>query len=299
MRRFLSSLILAGVVMAALPVPGLLSGPAQAQTSRDDATEDSTTVLPARIAAFARIMQIGPMVDVMRKEGVDYGLALETDMFGGKAGAGWPAEVSRIYDADKMRAGIEAGLLRQYQSDAAGLDEAEAFFGSDQGQRILMLEVEARRAMLDDAAKDAAELGAQQMTEDRDPRMDLLTRFAEVNDLIEMNVAGAMTSNLAFYQGMASEGAFDGELTEDQMMSDVWEQEPQVRADSTTWLMSFLTLAYEPLSDEDLEAYIAYSETPSGQRLNAALFGAFDEVFRTISRDLGAAAAREMRGSDI
>lgn len=299
MRRFLYSLILAGVVTAGLPIPGLQLGSALAQTTKDDATPGAITVLPARIAAFAEIMQIGPMVEVMHQEGVDYGMALETDMLGGKAGAGWPAEVSQIYDAGKMRAGIEAGLLRQYQSDAAGLAEAEAFFGSDQGQRILMLEVEARRAMLDAAAKDAAELGAQQMTEDRDPRMDLLTRFADVNDLIEMNVAGAMTSNLAFYQGMASEGAFDGELTEDQMMSDVWEQEPQVRADSTKWLMSFLTLAYEPLSDEDLEAYIAYSETPSGQRLNAALFGAFDEVFSTISRDLGAAAAREMRGSDI
>jgi Uncharacterized protein conserved in bacteria (DUF2059) len=291
MAQFLFHIAVAGAIALALP-----SGRAQAQ---DAATSMSSVVQPERISAFVETMQIAAMAEVMRSEGLDYGTSLESDMFGGNAGTGWQGAVSAIYDATKMTTGIESALARAFAEDEAALADAEAFFGSELGQRVLGLEVSARRAMLDDAAKDAAELAVTRMVEDRAPRMDLIRRFGEVNDLTEMNVAGAMTSNLAFYQGMQSEGAFDGEMTEEQMMSDVWAQEPQVRADSEKWLMSFLTLAYEPLSDADLEAYIAYSETPSGKRLNAAMFAAFDEVFRTISHDLGAAAARQMKGSDI
>jgi Uncharacterized protein conserved in bacteria (DUF2059) len=291
MTQFLFHMLIAGAIVLALP-----SGRAVAQ---DAVPTQSVSVQPDRVAAFVRTMQIPQIAEVMRAEGVKYGTSLETDMFGGKAGAGWQATVSGIYDAARMTAGIEASLLRTFAKDEAALAEAEAFFGSDLGKKVLTLEVDARRAMLDDGAKDAAELNVLKMTEDRDPRLALLKRFAEVNDLTEMNVAGAMTSNLSFYQGMQSEGAFGSEMTEDQMMSDVWAQEPQVRADSEKWLMSFLALAYAPLSDADLNAYITFSETTSGQRFNTALFAAFDDVFRTISHDLGAAAARQMKSSDI
>ena len=294
MSHLLFSLGLAAAIALAMP-----GGRSIAQTITPETTVPDMAVGQERVSQLIQTMRIGDMLDVMRMEGLDYGASLEADMFGGDAGAGWQGNLGRIYDVSQMQSQIEDVLLQQFASDPATLTDIEAFFSSDQGQRILMLEVEARRAMLDDAAKEAAELRAAQMTEDRDPRMDLLKRFAEVNDLIEMNVAGAMSSNLAFYQGMADEGAFDNNLTEEQMLADVWAQEPQVRADSEKWLMSFLTLAYEPLADTDLEAYIAFSESASGQRLNTALFAAFDQVFRTISRDLGQAAARQMQGQDI
>ncbi len=294
MSHFLFGLGFAAAIALAMP-----SGRASAQTITPETTAPDMAVGQERVTQLVRTMRIGEMLDVMRMEGLDYGASLEADMFGGDAGAGWQGDLGRIYDVSRMQAQIEDVLLQQFASDPAVLGDIEAFFSSDQGQQIVMLEIEARRAMLDDAAKEAAELGAAQMTEDRDPRMDLLKRFAEVNDLIEMNVAGAMSSNLSFYQGMADEGAFDNDLTEDQMLADVWAQEPQVRADSEKWLMSFLTLAYEPLADTDLEAYIAFSESASGQRLNAAVFAAFDQVFRRISRDLGQAAARQMQGQDI
>ena len=110
---------------------------------------------------------------------------------------------------------------------------------------------------------------------------------------------GAMNANLAFYRGLSESGAFPAEMTEDQMLSDVWAQEPDVRAETTDWLYPFLSLAYQPLSDDQLEAYIAFSETAAGDRLNGALFAAFDKVFTQISYDLGRAAAGQMQGEDI
>ncbi len=286
-------LTIAAAIAFALPLDR-----AQAQSTQGDMS--ATSAVPAeRISALVELMHIDKMLDVMRQEGLDYGKSLDDDMLGGSAGADWQAKLEGVYDVEALRAKIEAAMLRNYSEDASTIGDAETFFGSSQGQKILSLEIEARRAMLDDATKDAAELASQQMIADKDPRMDLLNRFAEVNDLLEMNVAGAMTSNLAFYQGLASEGAFGEELTEDQMLSDVWNQEPQVRSDSEKWLFTFMTLAYQPLSDADLDAYIAFSETPAGQQLNTVLFSAFDEAFRAVSFELGRAAAQQMQGNDI
>ena len=53
------------------------------------------------------------------------------------------------------------------------------------------------------------------------------------------------------------------------------------------------------LTDAELDAYIAFWETPAGQRLNAALFSAFEAAFSDVSRGLGRAAGQAMLGSNI
>ena len=58
-------------------------------------------------------------------------------------------------------------------------------------------------------------------------------------------------------------------------------------------------MAYGPLSDAELEGYIALSATREGRSMNLALFAAFDELFRGISFDIGKAASRFTQGDDI
>ena len=65
------------------------------------------------------------------------------------------------------------------------------------------------------------------------------------------------------------------------------------------WVYPFLTLAYQPLSDDELQSYIDFSETPAGQRVNAAMFQAYDAVFDQISRDLGRSFGIALQGNDI
>jgi hypothetical protein len=83
------------------------------------------------------------------------------------------------------------------------------------------------------------------------------------------------------------------------MLTDVWTQEDSIRTETEDWLFPYLTLSYEPLDDAELQAYVDFSDTPAGKRLNTALFAAFDTVFSDISHALGAAAARQMQGEDI
>lgn len=269
-----------------------LTQPALAETAAE------APPIEVAVAGLGEVLQLDALFQVLREEGLAHGETLAADMFPAGGGAEWDAELSRIYDVARLRAGFAAALEQSLGQDPETIAEITAFFASDLGQRILGLEIEARRAFLDTAAEEAARVAADDAAAARDPRVDQLRRMIEAADLLEMNVAGALSGNLAFMTGMASTGAY-GAVPDEQILSDVWAQEDQVRADTSTWLYSYLGLAYHPLTEAELEAYIDFWESAAGQRLNAALFAAFDTVFREVSQDLGKAAGIAMQGRDI
>lgn len=237
------------------------------------------------------------IIEVMRDEGLAYGETIRTDLLNGQGGDNWSETVSAIYDASAMEAQMREGFVARLD----GVDVAPLldFFESERGQRIVETEVAVRRAFLDEDVEEAAEAAAADLRADNPDRFARLQSFVEANDLVESNVMGAMNSNYAFYTGLMSGQAFDDTLTEDQILSDVWSQEDGIRADTEEWVYAYLGLAYDALSDADLDAYIAMSETEEGRALNRALFGAFGTVFEDISHRLGAEAARLLVGQDI
>jgi Uncharacterized protein conserved in bacteria (DUF2059) len=280
---------LAALALSVSLVPPLApAAPAAAQALPAD---------PARSAALADLIGMDAIFAVMSEEGRAYGADIAQNMFPGRGEARWSAAVSAIYDPVRMADRFDAAFAEGIAGDAEAMAAAEAFFGGDLGREILQLELEARRALMDDAVEEAAKVAAEKMQEDRDPRLRLIRDLIEAGDLIEMNVAGALTASLAFTRGMAE--AAEGGIPLDEMMSGVWAQESAIRADSGAWLLSYMGLAYGPLSDDDLRAYIAFSRSEEGQRVNAALFSAFDAVFTPISYDLGRAAARHATSDDI
>ncbi|MEL7459713.1 MAG: hypothetical protein AAFX59_08205 [Pseudomonadota bacterium] len=242
-------------------------------------------------------MRMDELIEIMQLEGVAYGDELGADMLGNSSGAGWPRVVARIYSVERM----ETEFLTEFERrlEPRHIAPLIAFFGSDQGREITNFEVSARRALLDEDVEATAKQIWQDLEGEIDPRLDIIERFVTVNDLIEANVAGTMNSSLAFYEGLATGDSEALGLTPDRIMSLVWEQETEIRANTREWVYPFLTLAFEPLSDADLEAYIAMSESEAGQALNTALMGAFDVLFVDISRDMGTAAAIYMQGEDI
>lgn len=281
----LPRLLLAALLSCAMPV--LAETPAQ------------PPVAEATVGALDEAMQMDALFAVLRDEGLQHGRDLATDTFPNGAGAGWEAELQRIYAPGPMRARFDAAMERALGQDHEALATITGFFASDLGQRVVAGEIEARRAFLDTAAEEAARVAADDAATAKDPKVALIRRMIEACDLLEMNVAGSLTGNLAFVQGMADSGAYGAPVPPDQLLSDTWGQEEQTRSDLQTWLYSYLGLAYSNLSEADLTRYVEFWESPAGQKLNAALFQAFDEVFRPLSRDLGRAAGRQMQGRDI
>ena len=246
---------------------------------------------------LADALGIPKVVEIMREEGLAYGVGIEDELFPGRGGAAWEDVLDKIYSRDAMEKVVTDQL--GFDLDEDKLEILIAFFDSDRGREIIKLEVSARRAFLDSDVEAAAEELYAELEETDDPRIAQIERFIAANDLVESNVMGAMNSNYAFYLGLAEGEAFDGGLTEEDILTDVWSQEDGIRVDTEVWVNAYLALAYQQLEDADLEAYIALSETPEGKALNRALFEGFDEMYVSISRALGVAAAQFMKGQDI
>lgn len=277
-----------------------LAAPGHAQTTASPTEEPAAQAAEtAGTEALLAALRFDDLLEVMRDEGLAQAATLQADMFPSGGGAGWPAALDRIYEVDRLRAGFASTFEAELASEPELLAAILAFYASDLGQRVVTLEVEARRAFLDEAAEESARVAADRRRTGRDPRFALIERFIAAGDLLEMNVAGALTGNLAFMTGMNDSGAYGQGLPRDQLMMDVWGQEEQVRADIRSWLEAYLGLAYQPLDDAELEGYIAFMESPEGQRLNAALFVGFDRMFRQLSYELGRAAGVAMLGRDI
>jgi hypothetical protein len=282
MLRFL--VIVVGIAAAMVPPVSAL---AQVQQSQPEA------------AKLADLIDITALIDVMRAEGRENALGVDKDLLDGQGGAAWLLAVERVYEPAKLRASFDASLGREL-GDAPEVRAAMAeFFGSELGQRIVGLEIAARRTLLQDSAEEVAKTAWAKAEAAQSPRAKQIERFAQINDLIESNVMGALNSNLAFFKGLSAGGAFDESLSEEDMLAQVWAQEGDIRADTVDWLYPFLLLAYQPLSDAEFDHYIAFSETPAGKKINAAVFAAFDDMFVQLSTELGTSAAMLMSGEDI
>lgn len=279
--------LVGGAALTALPAPvtaeGTAGGAAEAEAQR---------------AALIAALQLDEIVAIMREEGLAYGADIGETLLGPRDGPGWERQVSTIYDPARMLRLMTERLERDLAGED-GLDEMLAFFDSEDGQRLVELEVSARRAMLEPEIDDAARAAWAEMAEAGGPRVEALRRFVAAGDLIEANVVGGMNSTFAFYTGLReAEGPRAGP-SEAEMLADVWAQEPGIRAEIEEWLFAYLALAYGPVPDAELQRYIDFFEAPAGQRLNTALFQAFHGMFATISHDLGLAAGRVLAAEDL
>ncbi|MCV2869915.1 hypothetical protein OEW28_14890 [Defluviimonas sp. WL0002] len=270
------------ILRLAVMVLGLVSGAAMAQTDSE---------------AVSNALALPELFDIMREEGIAYGNDLEEDLFTGGGGPRWRAEVAEIYDSEKVYQAFFKRFATELPQD--GVSSMLNYLTGPEGARIVQLEVDARRAFLDDTVRDAAEARVEEMAAADDKRLAQIQRFITSADLLEGNIANALNGSLAFYRGLAAGGALPERLDEGELLGQVWTQEPDIREETETWLLSYLATAYAPLSDEELDRYINFYETDAGQDLNRALFAAFDDVFTQISYQLGLAAARQLVGQDL
>ncbi|WP_411643482.1 hypothetical protein [Loktanella agnita] len=250
-----------------------------------------------KLDALFTALALPEMLQIMREEGLVYGDAMAEDLFGGQPPRRWSAVVSDIYDVDRMTETVRATFGAGLEGD--DIDTMLDFFTSAPGQTVITLEVAARRALLDDATDAASKEAAAVAMVDETPRFQLVRDLVEANDLIESNVVGALNSNYAFFMGMLDGGAMQGGVTSETALQQVWGQEGQIRVSTTEWIYAFLLMAYQPLSDDDLEIYTAFSKTDAGQDLNDALFTSFNDMFDDLSRALGLASSRFMVSQEL
>ncbi|PRY21882.1 uncharacterized protein DUF2059 [Aliiruegeria haliotis] len=273
----------------------VLSGPATAQVT--EAPQRSTPEERDRVRPLFEAAGLPELLDVIRKEGLTHAEDLKEELFPDRGEATWPAFVSAAYDVDRMAAILLDNLAAEFEP--WHVDPLMDFFTSDLGERIVRLEVSARVALLEPSVEDAAKDILSAMRSTGDARLGVLEDFVAANDLLEMNVASSLNANYAFYSGLAGAGVMDHFPGEGEMVQEVWRQEPEIRAETEEWLFAFLAMAFQPLSDEEINTYSELSLSEAGRRFNRKLFSAFDELFQTVSYDLGLAAGRFLDGEDL
>lgn len=257
-------------------------------------------IFPASVKAQTlervfELLAVPQMVDVMRSEGLDYARDLATGTQAEEPDSGWDAALSQIYDAEVMEETVQNGM----SSVLLGHDlrPIVAFFDDGVGAGIVELEITARRAMVDDSIDAAAREKFRDLAGSDDARVLQLERFVRANDLIDTNVAGNLNSSVQFYFGMADAGGIS--LSETEILRLVWDSEADTRTETVEWVFSFLMMAYAPVTAEDLQTYIQFSESKAGQLLNRALFEGYNQMFNSISYQLGFALAQEMDATDL
>lgn len=253
--------------------------------------------LPLRAGEVDRLMaalHFEETVAIMRAEGLRYGGDVGDEMLSAVERARWDRVVGRVYDADRMLAQVQSRFAQAM--DGADTGALLGFF-EGQGAEVVALEIAGRRALLDDGTEAAAEARYAELAAADAPIVRHVATLIADSDLIERNVAGALNANLGFYRGLADGGGLD--LSEQEMLAEIWAQEPEMREETRDWLQAYLTMAYQPLPQEVLEAYIALYRSAEGQQLNHALFVAFDAMYEELSYHLGLATALTMQGEDL
>ncbi len=235
------------------------------------------------------LLRLDDLVDIMREEGTAMALDADMGFLGRPGGAPWRDRVATIYDEARIQSDTEKAM--ESALAAEHLPVLCRFYQSDEMQTIVDLEISARRAFMDQGIEDLARsewLSGRALT----PHEDAIFHFVEVNDLVERNVVGAMNSNYAFLQALTDAHPVVSErMTEDEILTEVWSQEVEIRRDTSEWLLAFLSTAYAPVSVDDLNEYVAFSETEAGHALNHALFDAFDIIYVRLSAELGRAVS--------
>lgn len=255
-------------------------------------------VVAAADAGFARlydILELDAYIDVTRSEGLEDFTPLAQDMLGRTPDSVVTRQISEVYDPQRMRHTVQTQM--QNMMTPQDIEGAVLFLGSDTGQRVIELELAARNAMSDPGIEVAARQAWAIAQEEKPWLVERIRELSDVSDLVDRNVAGALNSNLKFYEGLADGGKLD--LSETEMLTEVWAQEPAIREDTADWLGAYLLLAYQPLSEADIQAYLTFWHSPPGKALNAAMFDGFNRLYDDISYATARVLALHMGSQDL
>ncbi|APX11501.1 DUF2059 domain-containing protein [Tateyamaria omphalii] len=238
----------------------------------------------ADVDRLINAMGVPQLVEAFVAEGRDAGTSIDDAFLNGQGGAVWADTVARLYDPQRMES--ELRLVMAEELDPAIAEQALLFFDSALGERIITLEVEARRAFMDDSVEEAAKSAQSASGE-------MVTDYLLTRNLIERNTDVAVAAQAAFLDGMADASGLSGDPP------DMERLRARVLIDTESWLRGYNALVQSALSEDDIAIYTAFWETEVGAQVDDALFLAFGQSYTTLSYALGQAAGRLLPQNEL
>ncbi|MDF1728135.1 MAG: DUF2059 domain-containing protein [Sulfitobacter sp.] len=255
----------------------------------------ATAQAEARMTGLVDVLGLREATQILREEGIASAAELRQEMLQGQSGPGFDSQIAALYDPNRMAEVVRQAL--EEVLDEAAQEEVIAFYASDLGARIISLENSARRAIAEEEVEEAARARHAELESSDDPRLAQIDALIEAGDMVTRNVTSAMNANLGFLRGMAEGGAV--EMTEDEMLGQVAAELEEIQVDTEGWLNAYMLLAYSPLTEGELEAYLAFSRSDAGLALNRGLFDGFGLAYSDISFALGRIVALNMTAQEL
>lgn len=236
-------------------------------------------------------MRLADIADLMMQEGRVYADGLAEGPFPAGPSADWQEAVEALHAPGPLLHAVGERLRARMNDEE--MRQATAFYRSPTGQDILARELSMRIAMAEPDVTARLEEAGAELRAEGGPIVQLIDELIEQGDLIDLNVTGAMNSSYHLMRGLAEgeHGAPDDEA----ILRMVWQDEPVYRASTERWLYGYLLAAYEGLSAEEIDAYLAFARSDAGRALTLASFEGFGAGLDAISYRLGLLAAEEMR----
>ena len=246
------------------------------------------------LESLVEALRLMEVMEILGREGLEHGQELDKALLGGNAGTYFTQQVEAIFDAEAMTGRFKATMAEHMSAQA--VDQSVAFFASDLGRRIIGLEISARVAFGEDDVQDMAVEVLDKLPHD-DARRRLVAEYVAANDLVARNVKGTQSSEYNMYRGLVDGGYLAGD--DGSYLAGMMADREALMHDTEEWAMSFHLMAYQPLSEDDQRANIAFSRSESGQLFNTAMFKAFDGMYDDIFYRLGRLVARFEDAADL
>jgi hypothetical protein len=249
----------------------------------------------ARHTVLMDVLKISELSTILQAEGIVFGDTLNREWLEGQGGPAWLGQVTRIYDSERITESIRAGLEPALGGEL--LEETIEFYASALGEQIVMLENSARRAMSEPDVEERARAQYAEAVNAENPRLKHIEGMIEAGDLVNRNVTSALNSNYQFIRALVDGDIYA--LSDDEILADVMAERDAIVEDTQSWLGAFFSLAYSPLSDDELATYAEFAGSPAGKALNNGFFAGFDPLYEDISYALGRAMALNMAAEEL
>ena len=190
--------------------------------------------------------------------------------------------IATAYAPPRMRADARNFL----ESELAEADQKQVltWLDSDTGKKINLLEEQSGEVT--DRKKRDQESSAYAATLPKN-RSDRIQRFMQVVRVSEGMASLIINNNLAIANGLAMTAPVQELINLEALSKQLESQRPQLIASMDKRLLAEYAYIYRTVTDAEIDAYIAFAETPSGRKYHAAFIAAIERAMTEASLVVG------------
>ena len=242
-----------------------------------------------------QLLHLDELVDIVSEEGLADAKATADAYLQGITRGNFGVSISQIYDKKSLSSKVKQMFSKALPTATA--NSLIAFYKSELGVQVSQLEVSARRAISDPSIEKYVIDRALEAEVQGKSRPQLLRSAINKMDWVKQNLAGAYEARFAFLAALSEVEAL--RLDQARIFTLMQSDQEALSLEIEEWLLGYMYMAYSPLSDDELAAYMRFQASPEGMALNEVLFDTFSRLNTENAEKLGQFTASALSAQDL